>query len=326
MKRFLLRIFFHAIFAVILCAVTFEFVDLPFRSSSSEGIDLTPRRTYNYTDILDESPKEHIQVAYNDIGTLGPDFSAIEKQKERWLFLGSSTTQSIYLKPENSWPALVSNKPEDIWWTNAGIDGGSIAEWLSSLKQLHAVNPTKVFLLANPFAHKQHKHPLIATNEYKFTPKFWSAIVLPAFKMLVNKYRVIPVGHQLGFEWTNLSENCDLGFNNYYVTQSADSLFQEFISFCQDSIAADLVVISHPTAFRTGPDCYLGDNEHKNLVLQHQSNDEYLRRQSLEKQFHFISGFEYPLDTTDVYDSNHFNRLGSSKFANFIRSQLGYVQ
>jgi lysophospholipase L1-like esterase len=125
----------------------------PFiRKNAADKIELHPNRNYGMRNIAaSNNLVQDITVSTNSLGFRGsePD----DKQKNRIICMGGSTTECPYLTDGQDWPALLltalQKKDKNIWLNNAGVNGLKSSQYLKFFKNnILPLKPRAIILMS----------------------------------------------------------------------------------------------------------------------------------------------------------------------------------
>lgn len=163
----------------------------PFiRKNAADTIKLFPNHSVVMKSIAASNDLvKDITVSTNSLGFRGsePD----EKQSNRIICMGGSTTECPYLNDGQDWPALLLNslkkKDKNIWLNNAGVDGLKSSQYLKFFKNhILPLNPKTIILMCglddislHPVVTKKKKEESIIKKTYNFleVPKTISVLI-----------------------------------------------------------------------------------------------------------------------------------------------------
>ena len=143
-KEFIIKCIIISLGSFCFTIIAFQIYN-PLEQVNGNEIEKNITRTYvnNY---IKELPRL-IKVHNNNIGYIGENYNDSIK-RVKVLFLGSSTTQSLFIPYDYQWTTLAVNKSK-IWSNNCGIGGSNVNEWIAELKKLHSIKPNFIIILSS---------------------------------------------------------------------------------------------------------------------------------------------------------------------------------
>lgn len=318
-KNFIFKCIFFILLSFFSIIIAFQIYN-PLAIIVGNQIEKNITRTY-INNFIKESPRL-IKVQNNNIGYIGEDYSDTIK-RVKVLFLGSSTTQSIYIPYNYKWTTLAIDKSK-IWSNNCGVDGSSVTQWIAETKKLYSIRPNFIIILLNPFTNKNldvnSNESFLKRNINKIN--FYKYVLRPFY--LSKLSRNINSGHKIVSWQEQIKSNPSNNYINIDFIRTTEKL-DELISSIK-ACGAIPIIISHPTPFGNYIDLYGNDISKVDGSLTTDSFyfefSKYLFSYCKKENIPFINGYEFGKNTDYFYDYAHFNIKGSLEFANLIKFNL----
>jgi hypothetical protein len=321
-KIFIFKCIFILLLSFFSTVIVFQiYTPLDLASGNKTDKNITRIFVNNY---IKELPKL-IKVQNNNIGYLGENYSDTIK-RVKVLFLGSSTTQSLYVPYDYKWTTLAIDKSK-IWSNNCGADGSRIVQWIAEIKNFHSIKPNFIVVLVNPFTAKnlndKSSESLLKRGLNKIS--FYKYILRPF--VLSRLKRNLIVGHNVVKWEKQIKSNPSNKYESFDINKTKEKL-DELISSIKDCGAIP-IIISHPTVFGKYIDVHGNDfskiDESVSIDLFYLEFSNYLFSYCKKEKIPFINGYQLRKNSDYFYDYSHFSLKGSSEFANLIRFKLNNI-
>lgn len=322
-KEFIIKCIIISLGSFCFTIIAFQIYN-PLEQVNGNEIEKNITRTYvnNY---IKELPRL-IKVHNNNIGYIGENYNDSIK-RVKVLFLGSSTTQSLFIPYDYQWTTLAVNKSK-IWSNNCGIGGSNVNEWIAELKKLHSIKPNFIIILFNPFTKELLNSFSNGTSNESFLKRtlnkisFYKYVLRPFYLSKLSRnidfgYKKVIWAEQIKPNPTNNFESIDLIFTKEKLDQ---------LMFAIKECGARPIIISQPTPYGKyinvhGNDISKVDNSISRDIFYFKFSN-YLSSYCNQLNIPFINGYQLDKNTDYFYDYSHFNIRGSSEFSNLIKFKL----
>lgn len=320
MLRWLKRVAVYMVIILVTLVVVFEFYN-PYGDIERAGL---PKSTIQFhNQMFDDLPKE-ISVRFNNIGWLGQDYND-SVQGKRVFFIGSSTTQNIFITGiDNRWTD-VAMAGVPYWYNNAALKGTAAGEWKKVVASLATYHPSHIVLMVTPFEPSD-----LHLTFFNSSGAIKQRILKLAFlKYVVSPYYITirPANFEWGhkIEWTELKLDTlqKKQFDSVAAAESVLAIAQVVDKIKE--IGAVPILISQPTAYgnyyyqRVPVDQMIGSHYEQAI------HDYFARKVKAicyAKGGYYIDGFSFPRSFDYYLDNVHFNKEGNKRFGAFVRDSL----
>ncbi len=322
-KKFTFRFLVFGLIGFLLIALSFHVYN-PVKTRAGDGYNNLTRIYHN--NFIPELPKT-LSVHYNNIGFLGENWSDSIK-RDKILFIGSSTTQSLYIPQDSTWiSAAFAGSP--FWYNNCGIDGSGSYEWIDCINKLSYIRPKYIVVLINPFndktlAPKTGRSNRLITKLKKLA--IFRSVILPFYLSKINNS--MEIGHRK-IDWSRMPLSTT-GKQTETTTNVFNNSRRQLMTLKNAIVKAGAipVFISQPTPFgnytnKDGIDISKIKTSLTTDTFFKEFRDE-LADFCSKNNIAFIDG--YPLKGTEnFYDITHFNIRGSAIFGQLIKKEFNTI-
>lgn len=319
---FTIKVLLYLLCTALVFIVSFEIYNPLANKDRENKVDI-------YQNKFIKSLPPTITVAYNNIGYTGEDYSDTITRKKA-VFIGSSTTQSLYVPYENKW-TTVAMEDSGYWFNNCGIDGLHIDGIIDEIRKVAFLKPNYVVVLLDPFNDGDIKAMDIRKSEESTSGslksklkniEFIKSVALPYIR---SKF-LTGIGHRevdWGVEPLDNNENRTVPSLN-----SVPGLISK-LNKTIDSIGAIPVLVSQATPYGN----YINEEGilMENLKKSSYTDKLYRNFNSTLKEYcelndiNYINGYSLEKGTHLFYDYTHFNLEGSYEFGKLVGRDLKEV-